>query len=133
MGYPGSRLVASWFFQQLVRVLFRLDVRDTQVGLKVFRREIADQVVPLLLVKRYAFDIELLAVARAFGFGRVRSSRFRSSTSSPAPAYGRQPCWSRSPTRLRSSTGYACFGRTSANVRWSAHSVGRGRWDFDPT
>jgi glycosyltransferase involved in cell wall biosynthesis len=72
VSYPGSRRVASWFFQQLVRVLFRLDVRDTQVGLKVFRREIADQVVPLLLVKRYAFDIELLAVARALGFGRVR-------------------------------------------------------------
>jgi len=70
--YPRSRRVASWMFQQFVRVLFRLDVRDTQVGLKVFRREIAEQVIPLLLVKRYAFDIELLAVARAFGFGRVR-------------------------------------------------------------
>jgi hypothetical protein len=32
---------------------------------------VADQVLPLLLVKRYAFDIELLAVARAFGFDRV--------------------------------------------------------------
>lgn len=72
VSYPTSRRIASWLFQQLVRVLFRLDVRDTQVGLKVFRREVADQVVPLLLVKRYAFDIELLAVARALGFGRVR-------------------------------------------------------------
>jgi glycosyltransferase involved in cell wall biosynthesis len=69
--YPRSRVVASWLFQQLVRVLFRLDVRDTQVGLKVFRREVAEQVLPLLLVKRYAFDVELLAVARAFGFTRV--------------------------------------------------------------
>jgi hypothetical protein len=58
-------------FQQLVRLLFRLNVRDTQVGLKVFRREVADQVLPLLMVKRYAFDIELLAVARAFGFTRI--------------------------------------------------------------
>jgi glycosyltransferase involved in cell wall biosynthesis len=69
--YPKSRVAASWLFQQLVRVLFRLDVRDTQVGLKVFSREVAEQVLPLLLVKRYAFDIELLAVSRAFGFGRV--------------------------------------------------------------
>jgi glycosyltransferase involved in cell wall biosynthesis len=69
--YPRSRVVASWTFQQLVRLLFRLKVRDTQVGLKVFRREVAEQVLPLLLVKRYAFDIELLAVARAFGFGRI--------------------------------------------------------------
>ena len=71
VSYPLSRVVASWLFQQFVRVLFRLNVRDTQVGLKVFRREIAEQVLPLLLVKRYAFDIELLAVARAFGFSRV--------------------------------------------------------------
>jgi Glycosyl transferase family 2 len=70
--YPRSRVVTSWMYQQLVRVLFHLDVRDTQVGLKVFRREVAREVVPLLLVKRYAFDIELLAVSRAFGFDRVR-------------------------------------------------------------
>jgi glycosyltransferase involved in cell wall biosynthesis len=70
--YPRSRRVTSWIYQQLVRVLFRLDVRDTQVGLKVFRREVAREVMPLLLVKRYAFDIELLAVGRAFGFERVR-------------------------------------------------------------
>lgn len=70
--YPRSRRIASWCYQQLNRVLFRLDVRDTQVGLKVFRREVADEVVPLLLVKQFAFDLELLAVGRAFGFRRVR-------------------------------------------------------------
>jgi len=70
--YPRSRRVASWLFQQYVRVLFRLDVRDTQVGLKLFRREIAEEVIPLLVVKRYAFDLELLAVSRALGFRRIR-------------------------------------------------------------
>jgi glycosyltransferase involved in cell wall biosynthesis len=75
--YPRSRVVASWVFQQLVRVLFRLNVRDTQVGLKVFRREVGEQVLPLLLVKRYAFDIELLAVGRAFGFDRIEELPIR--------------------------------------------------------
>jgi glycosyltransferase involved in cell wall biosynthesis len=70
--YPGPRRVSSWLYQQLVRLLFRLDVRDTQVGLKVFRRQVADEVMPLLLVKQYAFDLELLAVARALGFDRLR-------------------------------------------------------------
>ena len=69
--YPRSRRIASWLYQQLVRLLFRLDVRDTQVGLKVFRREVADEVLPLLLVKRFAFDLELLAVARSLGFARI--------------------------------------------------------------
>ena len=75
--YPRSRRVASWCYQQLNRVLFRLDVRDTQVGLKVFRGEVADEVVPLLLVKQFAFDLELLAVARALGYGRVREMPVR--------------------------------------------------------
>jgi hypothetical protein len=75
--YPRSRRVASWGFQQLVRVLFSLDVRDTQVGLKVFSRDVADRVVPLLLVKRFAFDLELLAVARSLGYGRVREMPVR--------------------------------------------------------
>ena len=70
--YPRSRRVASWAYQQMNRVLFRLDVRDTQVGVKVFSRDVAENIVPLLLVKQFAFDLELLAVARAFGYRRVR-------------------------------------------------------------
>jgi glycosyltransferase involved in cell wall biosynthesis len=70
--YPAPRRAASWLYQQLVRLLFRLDVRDTQVGLKVFRREVAEEVMPLLLVKQFAFDLELLAVARELGFKRLR-------------------------------------------------------------
>lgn len=72
VSYPRSRVLASWIFQQLVRAAFRLNVRDTQVGLKVFSRDVVDQVIPHLMVKRYAFDIELLAVGRAFGFERVQ-------------------------------------------------------------
>jgi glycosyltransferase involved in cell wall biosynthesis len=70
--YPRSRRIASWLYQQLNRLLFRLDVRDTQVGLKVFSRRVVDDVLPLLLVKRFAFDLELLAVATALGHDRVR-------------------------------------------------------------
>ena len=70
--YPRSRRAASWCYQQLNRLLFRLDVRDTQVGLKVFSRRVAEDVLPLLLVKRFAFDLELLAVARSLGYDRIR-------------------------------------------------------------
>jgi glycosyltransferase involved in cell wall biosynthesis len=72
VAYPRSRRVYSWGFQLLVRLLFRINVRDTQVGAKVFRREMLDTVVPLLLIKRYAYDLELLAVGAEFGFERVR-------------------------------------------------------------
>jgi hypothetical protein len=75
--YPLRRRVYSWLYQQLVRMLFQLDVTDTQVGMKVFRRELVDAVVPHLLVKRYAFDLELLAVARDFGFRRIAEEPVR--------------------------------------------------------
>ena len=75
--YPASRRVGSWLYQQLVRLLFRLDVRDTQVGVKLFRREVAENVLPLLLVKQFAFDLEFLAVARALGYGRIREEPIR--------------------------------------------------------
>jgi glycosyltransferase involved in cell wall biosynthesis len=70
--YPRSRRAASWCYQQLNRLLFRLVVRDTQVGLKVFSRRVAEEIVPLLLVKRFAFDLEMLAVASSRGYNRIR-------------------------------------------------------------
>jgi glycosyltransferase involved in cell wall biosynthesis len=75
--YPRSRRIASWCYQQLNRLLFRLDVRDTQVGLKVFHRRVVENVFPLLLVKQFAFDLELLAVATALGYGRVKELPIR--------------------------------------------------------
>lgn len=58
-------------YQQPVRLLFRISVRDTQVGAQLFRRELLDTVAPLLLIKRYAYDLEALAVGAQFGFDRI--------------------------------------------------------------
>ena len=69
--YPALRRCYSAMYQALVWVLFGLNVRDTQVGLKVFRRQVINDVEPLLLVKRFAFDVELLVVARLMGYTRI--------------------------------------------------------------
>jgi hypothetical protein len=44
-------------------VLFGLPVKDTQTGVKVFKREVLEFVLPKIVVKRYAFDLELLVLA----------------------------------------------------------------------
>lgn len=75
--YPGRRRVYSWLYQQLVRLLFDLDVRDTQVGMKLFRRDVLAEVLPVVVVKRYAFDLEILAVARRFGATRIAEAPIR--------------------------------------------------------
>jgi len=69
--YPPLRRLYSATYQALLRILFNLEVRDTQVGLKLFRREVLAAVLPRIVVKRYAFDLELLVVARHLGFTRV--------------------------------------------------------------
>ena len=69
--YPFSRKVLSWGYQQLTRVLFGLNIRDTQVGLKLYRRQVLEDVLPRLVVKEFAFDIEILAVAYHLGYTRI--------------------------------------------------------------
>ncbi len=69
--YPFIRKVFSFIYQVLIRILFDLKIRDSQVGLKVFRREVLQKVLPRLLVKKFAFDIEILSVANHLGFKKI--------------------------------------------------------------
>lgn len=69
--YPPLRRLYSTTYQILLRLLFRLNVQDTQVGLKLFRREVLTDVLPRIVVKRYAFDLELLVVASHLGFTSI--------------------------------------------------------------
>ena len=69
--YPAFRRFLSYWYRLMIRILFNLKVRDTQVGLKLFNRSVLDEVMPRLRVKRFAFDVELLAVAHYYGYTRV--------------------------------------------------------------
>jgi len=69
--YPIFRKIYSVGYHLIVRLLFGLRLRDTQTGLKVYRREILEKILPRLLVKRFAFDIEILAVAYHLGYRRI--------------------------------------------------------------
>jgi glycosyltransferase involved in cell wall biosynthesis len=66
--YPVFRRFQSWVYQMLIRILFDLKLSDTQTGLKLFRRQVLDSVVPYMLVQRWAYDLELFVLARQKGF-----------------------------------------------------------------
>ena len=66
--YPLRRRVASVLYAGLVRALLRLPVSDTQCGMKLVRAGVLRYAAPRLLVKRFAFDLEFLAVAHDGGF-----------------------------------------------------------------
>jgi len=69
--YPLDRRIISLLYQLFVRVFTGLSVRDTQAGLKIFRRKVVESVLPRLIVKRYCFDLEMLVVSRHLGFKRI--------------------------------------------------------------
>jgi glycosyltransferase involved in cell wall biosynthesis len=71
VNYPLKRKVISYVSQRFIRLLFGLNVTDTQVGMKFFRRSVVKKVLPRLLVKQFAFDIEMLAVAHYLGFRKI--------------------------------------------------------------
>lgn len=74
VNYPWKRKILSFLVQRSVRILLGLNVSDTQTGLKIFRREVLEMVLPRLLVKRWAFDLEILAVANRLGFTKIYES-----------------------------------------------------------
>ncbi len=71
VSYPFLRRLISYLSQIFIRFLFGLDVKDTQVGMKFFRRKVIEDIMPRLLVKKFAFDIEMLVVAHSLGYKKI--------------------------------------------------------------
>jgi len=69
--YPWKRRILSVGYHSLTKVLFGLRITDSQRGIKIFKRKVLEKVLPRLLVKEYAFDIEMLAAARRLGFTNI--------------------------------------------------------------
>lgn len=69
--YPFLRRIISFLSQVFIGILFGLNVRDTQVGIKFFKREVIMDVLPRLMVKKFAFDIEILVVALHLGYRKI--------------------------------------------------------------
>lgn len=73
VNYPLKRRILSRGYQLMNRILFNLPVKDTQSGLKLFRREVLEEVFPKVLIKRFAFDLEILANAHRKGYKIVEA------------------------------------------------------------
>jgi glycosyltransferase involved in cell wall biosynthesis len=66
--YPLQRRLISLVYYLLVRILFNLPCHDTQTGLKLFKTEVIRNVFPRILVKKFAFDLEVLVNAHHLGY-----------------------------------------------------------------
>jgi glycosyltransferase involved in cell wall biosynthesis len=67
VGEPLIRHVAGRVFNYAVQRLTVPGIEDTQCGFKMFTAEAAEAIFPLVTVDGWAFDIEVLCIARARG------------------------------------------------------------------
>ena len=65
--YPWHRRLASAVYFFGVRILLGVKVTDTQAGMKLFRRNAIVEAMARMLVKTFAFDLEILSIARERG------------------------------------------------------------------
>jgi glycosyltransferase involved in cell wall biosynthesis len=60
---PVLRRVLSLGFNVLVRLMTGINLWDTQVGFKAFKRDVLIDIMKLVSVRKYAFDVEVLTIA----------------------------------------------------------------------
>jgi glycosyltransferase involved in cell wall biosynthesis len=73
VSYSWERRVVSWCYYFVVKVLFGLPCHDTQTGLKLFKTKVLKKVFPRILVKKFAFDLEVLVNAFHLGYKIVEA------------------------------------------------------------
>lgn len=71
VNYPLDRKIISFGAFLIARFLLGINVKDSQSGLKIFKKKVLVKVLPRLLVKQYAFDLEILSVANYLGFKKI--------------------------------------------------------------
>jgi len=67
-GATTTRARMGRTFNRLARVVTGLDLRDTQCGFKAFRAPVAQLLFHLGVVDGFAFDVEILALAKRMGY-----------------------------------------------------------------
>jgi dolichyl-phosphate beta-glucosyltransferase len=62
------RSLPGWLLNRYAQKHFTPGFRDTQCGMKAYRREVVRRILPHARIDRFAFDIEWLAIALRAGF-----------------------------------------------------------------
>lgn len=69
--YSLIRKILSYGYYYLVKALFGIKIHDTQAGIKIFKKEVLEKVLPRLIEKKFAGSLEMLVVADSLGFNRI--------------------------------------------------------------
>ena len=67
VNYSNIRKLISFIYFMFVKIFFHLPIQDTQTGLKLFKRDAIINVFPRILVKAFAYDLEVLVACNSNG------------------------------------------------------------------
>ena len=67
VNYSNIRKIISFVYFMFVKIFFNLPIQDTQTGLKLFKREAIINIFPRILVKAFAYDLEVLVACNSNG------------------------------------------------------------------
>lgn len=65
--YPFTRRILSFGYYVMLKLMFKLNLKDTQTGIKLFKSSIIKPICETLTTTGFAFDIEILAKASKKG------------------------------------------------------------------
>jgi dolichyl-phosphate beta-glucosyltransferase len=65
---PEFRHLGGRLINLAIRLLILPGLQDTQCGFKCFRAEVADKIFPCQSISGWSFDIEVLYIARKYGY-----------------------------------------------------------------
>ena len=57
--FPLKRRILSYGYSLLVKLLFMMNINDTQTGIKLFKRKVLESVFKKSSIKGFSFDLEL--------------------------------------------------------------------------
>lgn len=65
---PSYRVAMGRVFSWIVQALILPDIKDTQCGFKVFKKEVVSCIVGKQTISGFSFDVEILSLAKNAGF-----------------------------------------------------------------
>lgn len=68
--YPFKRKLMTFGYALVCKAFTGIGYADTQVGAKMYTKELVRRVLPRLLIKKFAFEVEMLAVAGLLGYDK---------------------------------------------------------------
>jgi glycosyltransferase involved in cell wall biosynthesis len=128
-GFLYRRHLVGFVFNRFVRLCVPVAQRDTQCGLKAFRRTSLQAMAPSLTSEGFALDVEMLVVAQALGLRLAEipvDVRYESARSSVALAGS---AWAMASDVVRIALRRAFGAYSPGRVRARAASAGAARAD----